>query len=610
VIAALVLVVFAGGAALTLDVPRDTYGVKGDEATYVGMALSVAYDRDFRFDRRDLERFWQTYQTGPEGLFLKRRWETHIGLRGRWPFLETTRHRNPQRERLYFAKALLYGVVAAPFAALAGLNGLLLLNVLLLAGVLLAGYTFLAARSPAPVALLLSTAFVGGSVAWLYAVWLTHEILNFALVFFAYFLWLFKEVAPQGTWRGTRWFTGHATNVVAAALLGLATYSKPPNLLLIGPLVALLWWRRRVRAGLTVAVVFVGVVAACFALTALITGDANYQGGDRKTFYGAFPYDTADATFENRGVAMATNEVDVEEPLERAVFWPRLWVNAGYFLVGRHFGFIPYFFPGAWALCLAVWWRRAWRPWQLMIAGTVALTVLVLLINMPFSWSGGGGPPGNRYFLSVYPALFFLVPPTRSLLSGVVAWAGGALFVGHLLFNPFVAAKSPWLTTQRGALRALPVELTMINDLPIQLNQARSRIPNPDERGVLLYLLDSNAFDLEPMGLWVAGRARADIIVRTGEPRPYLRVALHCPVPNTVTLSAGGPTRRVTLKPGPTVDVLVPARWVHARVGSSACLLSVRTSSGFVPHLVTPPSGDPRFLGVQIRIATAAEERP
>ena len=49
---------------------------------------------------------------------------------------------------------------------------------------------------------------------------------------------------------------GARADIAAAVLLGMATFSKPPNALLIAPLVLLLWWRRRVWAGLVVGAVF------------------------------------------------------------------------------------------------------------------------------------------------------------------------------------------------------------------------------------------------------------------------------------------------------------------------------------------------------------------
>jgi hypothetical protein len=43
------------------------YDIKGDEAIYVAMTLSAAYDGDPMYQRRDLERFWGIYKQGPEG---------------------------------------------------------------------------------------------------------------------------------------------------------------------------------------------------------------------------------------------------------------------------------------------------------------------------------------------------------------------------------------------------------------------------------------------------------------------------------------------------------------------------------------------------------------
>ena len=44
--AALVLLSVGSVVALSVDVPRTLRGIKGDEATYVAMALSLAHDGD------------------------------------------------------------------------------------------------------------------------------------------------------------------------------------------------------------------------------------------------------------------------------------------------------------------------------------------------------------------------------------------------------------------------------------------------------------------------------------------------------------------------------------------------------------------------------------
>ena len=194
--------------ALTDEVPRpgpDLRGViKGDEATYVTAALSAAFDGDLSFERRDLERFERLYQSGPEGIFLQQGRRLRIDAASRFPFVRVTGTPDNRPERLYFGKALLYPVAAAPFVRLFGLNGLLLFHVLLLASVAACGYLFLAAHTSSAAAMLFTLAFLGASVLPAYSELLAPEILNFALVFVAYFLWLYKPGAgnPDGTGRG------------------------------------------------------------------------------------------------------------------------------------------------------------------------------------------------------------------------------------------------------------------------------------------------------------------------------------------------------------------------------------------------------------------------
>src|SRR5689334_20204148 len=78
-------------AAISVDVVRAGYGVKSDEATYVAMTLSVAYDGDLSYERRDLERFWGIYEAGPEGIFLKRGRQVRVRLTASPPFLQITK---------------------------------------------------------------------------------------------------------------------------------------------------------------------------------------------------------------------------------------------------------------------------------------------------------------------------------------------------------------------------------------------------------------------------------------------------------------------------------------------------------------------------------------
>ena len=125
------------------------------------------------------------------------------------------------------------------------LNGFLVFHVLLLAVACVCGYLFLAAMAPPAMALGFTLAFFGASVVPVYIVFLTPEIFNFALVFVAYFLWLYKEVARPAS----RSLPALGSDVAAALLLAVATYLKPTHLPLAVPLVLYLWWRRRCIQG-------------------------------------------------------------------------------------------------------------------------------------------------------------------------------------------------------------------------------------------------------------------------------------------------------------------------------------------------------------------------
>jgi hypothetical protein len=590
-----VLVIVGLAAALSIDVIPAGYGVKSDEATYVGMTLSLAYDHDLAYQRRDLDRFWGLYKTGPEGVFLKTGKTLRIRLNSTPPFLHVAKLPDPQTDRLFWGKAFIYSVFAAPFVRILGMNGFLVFHVLLLFIVCLCGYLFLRARSPSGPALAFTLAFVGAAVVPVYGVFLMPDLFNFSLVFVAYFFWLYKEVAPTRS----PWLCDERSTLIAAILLGLATYSKPPNAALMVPLVLLPWWRKQWKHGLIVGVVFAVVGGGLFGVNALITGEFNYQGGDRKTFYGAFPFDSTRDVWNANTALSTTNDADTANVLAPGEFVGRFAHNVEYFFLGRHFGFVPYFFPGVVALLGWAFSRDRFRAWRtLTLLALIGATGFWLVIA-PDSWSGGGGPPGNRYFLNIYPLVFFLMPPFQSSGAAILAWMGGALFTAKILVSPFDAAKRTWEITEHGLARRLPVELTMAQDLPVMLAQPlRGRIEYRHDPMMLLYFLDGHAFPPEPPGMWLSGAGRADIIVRTEQPtHRFAMTAEPGPISTVLTVSAGGETSTIPIVPGKSASFVVPASGVRALHGY-AYLLSAQSSEGFIPHLRDPGSGDGRNLGV------------
>jgi hypothetical protein len=250
------------------------------------------------------------------------------------------------------------------------------------------------------------------------------------------------------------------------------------------------------------------------------------------------------------------------------------------------------------ALVAWVFSRDRFRAWRTLTLLSLVGGTLVWLVIAPYSWSGGGGPVGNRYFLSMYPLLFFLMPPMQSSAAGIVAWLGGALFTAKVLINPFFIAKNTWELSEHGAARRLPVELTMATDLPVMLAQPlRARIHYRNDPLMELFFLDSHAWPPEPDGMWVSGGGRADIIVKTEEPVHHFAVTATSPIRTTLTISAGAGTSVVPIVPGKPVSFQLPASTVRGNQ-SYECLMSAQSSDGFIPHLRDPGSNDPRNLGV------------
>jgi hypothetical protein len=473
------------------------------------------------------------------------------------------------------------------------------------------GYLFLSRRSRGAHAAAYTLGFLGASVVPVYGVMLTSDLFNFTLIFVAYFLWLYKEEAPPRS----RWLGGTRSDYLAAILLGIATYSKPWHAPLVAPLVALLWWRRRWTSGFLVGATSVAAAAALFLATALISGEFNYQGGDRKTFYSApadqsaprlpsagFPFDSTEATWETRGTGMGRDEANVDNVLAPSEIVRLFPANLKYFLFGRHFGFLPYFFPGAVAILLWLVSRERFQAWRVVTFSGVAVASLLVLIIVPYTWSGDGGPTGNRYFLSFYPALFFITPPLGSVWPILLAWTGGALCTASMVINPFYAAKFPWTAPERGWARRLPVEMRMYQSLPVMLDtRIRGRVRYGHDPWMFLYYLDEHAWPPEPDGMWISGSGRADILIRTVDLARAFRVTAGSPIPNTFTVSSSEGASTVSIVPGKTAEFEVPVKGMRGRDGY-VYLISARATGGFSPRIFQPPSTDERNLGVQMQL--------
>jgi hypothetical protein len=425
-------------------------------------------------------------------------------------------------------------------------------------------------------------------------------------------------------------------------LLGIATYTKPYNLLVaiplgIEPLLAMRrsgWWpplRESLRRGLAMA----GVVVAMFALNAAFTGEVNYQGGERKTFYGRFPEelgpDGQRVTFGNSGFWMTTDQlgpaVEGQDAASARTGPPRppreieasFLRNLGYFWIGRFGGALAYYAPAVVALVLfLVVGPRTRAAWLAFAALVVSWLFYIRII--PDNWYGGGGTIGNRYFLNLLPLAVFLVPARREI--GVAAAAlVSAVMLGAVWLHPIHHSLRPGDHATGGAYRLLPPELTMLNDLSVFTEPWRKKVPYGDTEGdphkhwpadpkaYYLYFLDDGTWGKEALGgadgFWVRGAARAEVVVRALEPVRTMRVRVTGgPVGDRVTVKVcgeaqtvevgAGETREVTFTPGagfPYYDTFINVVRVASDRGQSS-------------------PGSLRPLGAFVSIALEVDRRP
>ncbi len=602
---ALLLLCVYGGLALSVDFPQAALGFQSDEATYYMMGYSLALDGDLTYRREDLTRVWREFPTGPSGVFLKRgRVVTDWGFMRRPPFFWTSSVPDPDTLRYFFGKSFIYSAFAAPFVRVFGTNGFLLLHAILLSLVAWCGYLFLHARMPATPASLLTGAFLLVSVVPVYFVWITPELFIFAFGFLAYFCWLYKEVAKPER----RWLSGTPSDVIASVLLGIVTFSKVTNALLFPPIVLWQIWRRQWMQAIVSSITFVVVAGGLFGINTAISGEWNYQGGEeRRSCYTEFPLQTPESTLAPCP-EKERNEALTDIIFDRRVFWTNLAHNLGYYFVGRYAGIGAYFFPAVFALAaFAIGVRR--RPlWQYLVAAAALAQMLVFVVGTPYTWNGGGGSVGNRYFMSAYGLFIFLLPPISRTALTIVPWVIGAIFTAPLVLNPFAASFYPGNNAKSGPLRWLPVELTLVYDWPINNDKSRVMLWFGDHEGqgdlgFQIYYFDDNAYAPEAdKTFWVKGGSRAEFLIKTDQPFSQAAFTLKAgPVPTDVVVRVGRRSQAVSLRAGEEQRVFFRLDPGFLYQGTwPVWTASVSSSRGFVPIFHESGTSDVRYLGVRV----------
>ena len=255
------------------------------------------------YEARDLFRTRREFPAGPQGIFLKR---TAGGLRlrpGPWLPLAAPGAAGTRTTGSSLRRRWPIPWPRRPSCGSSARTASCLLNVVASSAALWARATASSGRGRVrSVALLAALALFACTVTPLYLLWPTPEMFNLGLIAAGSRSRPASSAPGRGAPRGRdvlkalqppRWpcLSGARRSSLAAAR-GRS-------------FVAAL---RRVRAAGGAAR---GHCRLLFALNCALTGEINYQGGERKTFYGLFPFDEradgAKVTFGNSGIWMTTD---------------------------------------------------------------------------------------------------------------------------------------------------------------------------------------------------------------------------------------------------------------------------------------------------------------
>jgi len=353
--------------ALTLATPKAERVLYSDQATHVMIAASVWNDVDLKYSLEDLQRFREDYpkETGPCGLLLKQ------GVSG----------------DLFYAKPYIYGMIAAPFYAVFGLDGFVIFNVICL--VLIGSVVGLALAGSLGVGwgIFASLAFVVPS-AFLPWVFVAHPDLFIAALLAVGSYLLLNEKTSRG-WQ-----------IVAALILGAALHEKITFLLAI-PFVVLamptVGWGRRALIGVVVVFSWLLFTSVNLAI------DGSYLSYQGLRFYvpGApFPLEVGWTPPTRSITGHVFNPIAVVLAIVGNLnLLPEKFID---FLVGRQTGIVPYFTLAFGLLVLRpifVWGRSA-----IVLLGFFAYLSLHWLV-FPTNGYGGAGSYGSRYMLQALPLI-------------------------------------------------------------------------------------------------------------------------------------------------------------------------------------------------------------
>ncbi len=595
--AILLIFVFFLGFSLFVNLPSIHQGfLFADQATYYMVTQSLARDGDIQYTKKDLVRYEHDFPARPLGLFLKK------GKNG----------------KLFYAKSFAYPLFAAPFVRIFGPNGALVFHAVLLLLLLLMGHAYFSLSNSPHFSLITVLSFLFASVAWIYCLWISPDFFSLFLVFTVLFLWLYKhryresEKTVRKPGKMFSFLQSDWSDYLAGLLIGIAVFSKPPNIVLLGPIVLHTIFKKKFLKASLIILCFLITSGIFWGTNYLVTGEWNYQGGDRKTFHFTYPLEKENITFDSIKTQEMTADGYAQKHFLPAKFIP---YNFFYYFFGRFTGITWYFFPAFLFLMLFFFEKKQFLRW--LILGGIFAEILIYIVFMPDNYGGGGGTLANRYFLNIYPMFLFLPPSKRKIRDIVVIWIMAAVFIAPILVNPYSHSHFPSTHVKTLPFKAFPVEMTLVNNFPTNTNPwaFRQEVGTHPNIGWLHFLDDNfhrriEESEVEKRGFWTRGPYASEIILKTYYPvkRLDLRLLNNPRMRNEITVQVGRQKKRITLGTkqrgtlsfSPVKPFKIKALHLYR--------IKIRASKGSTPYYETETSKERRFLGVFFEIDIVPEE--
>lgn len=569
----------AGLATNPLKITRAFFS---DEAVYYTMAYSFAYDGDMEFQHADLERTYKEFSAGPSGIILKL---------------------DERDNTIVFGKAYLYSLAAAPFVSAFKTNGFFILAALLLWLNLLCGYRFCASFMEARSAILFSVFYFLANATLVYLFWMTPEYFNMSLIGYAFFFFMAGERLKSNF----PLFRLPFNYILSALFFALASFSKPTNALLLCPLGIWLFYRRQVRIALLALGVYIFATMALFGANVYFTGDWNYQGGKRTVFYDHYPYERPGAS----PFAPFNRKIKIQAMVRPPFYAKAFEYNWLYFFFGRFSGLAIYFFPMFFGIAFFWFAKKNSLSTAAYIAGW--LGILTYMVGIPWNYFGGSGTIGNRYLINAFPVFLYVLQEQPSKRWFAFGFLCSLLFSAGLLYTPVLSSFDNAFHQKRSPFTALPVEKTLLSDLPINTNLLARRVAFEEPATYFLYFLDDNTYYRETLdhkiGFWVKGGREAQLILRAFQPLTKVRAMVKSlSIPNEVTLTINSETRKINMKEPAFYEGEIPlsGAFPYDRDGTGATYLyhvRIRSSSGAIQ---ADAAGLERYLGAFVRFELPA----